>query len=165
MNWSQGRVSYYTDFAVVPLFILFATLHIQNWTLNVLAAICGVVVWTLLEYVIHRFLFHRLMKRQHWLHHKDPAGYVAAPLWLTLALHTLLLGLLGSYAPGVFIGLEAGYFAYIITHDRIHHGLRRSSWIQWRARLHDAHHAGWESNFGVIISTWDFIFRTHRSDT
>lgn len=162
MNWAQSRVSYYTDFGLVPLFILFALFHIQNWTLNVLAAICGVVVWTFLEYWIHRILFHRIFKREHWLHHKDPEGYVAVPLWGTLVLHTLLLGSLGLYLPGLFIGLEAGYFAYILTHDRIHHGKRESPWLQWRARLHDAHHDGWESNFGVFISTWDMVFGTLR---
>jgi hypothetical protein len=35
--------------------------------------------WTLIEYWIHRSLFHHVMRREHWLHHKRPRGFVSAP--------------------------------------------------------------------------------------
>jgi hypothetical protein len=43
----------------------------------------GVVVWTLVEYVFHRFVFHKLMPREHGLHHANPDEPVRKILWQT----------------------------------------------------------------------------------
>lgn len=170
MDWSQSRLSYYTDWALVPLLMLLAAY--LEWSTNGLsllvagAAVVGYAGWTLAEYWIHRTLFHHFMRREHWLHHKQPRGWVSAPGWLTVPIHILLFGVLlgsaGTAGTGLFLGLEAGYFGYITVHDRIHHGKRASAYIQRRARLHDVHHTfGSEKNFGVVSSFWDHRFGTY----
>lgn len=54
------------------------------------AAIAGAGDWTLLEYLLHRFVFHRmpLIADLHQAHHAVPRAYVSTPTWLTL----LILG-------------------------------------------------------------------------
>ena len=43
----------------------------------------GLVLWTPLEYVLHRYVFHRLAP--HYQHHDSPAElqYIFAPLWFS----------------------------------------------------------------------------------
>jgi sterol desaturase/sphingolipid hydroxylase (fatty acid hydroxylase superfamily) len=171
MKWSQDVWQYYLDFVVVPLFMLVAAYvglayDGPSFALAVMA-VAGFALWTLTEYWIHRSLFHRVLRHEHWLHHKRPAGYVTAPSYLTAVVHVLLLGgcwgSLGlTYGTGLFFGLEAGYLTYIVVHDRIHHGPRSSDYIARRAALHDAHHTyASEKNFGVASSFWDHIFGTY----
>lgn len=170
MDWNQGRFGYYVDFVLVPLLVLaaFVVELLYNGPSRALfaTAIVGVAVWEFLEYWIHRSLFHRFMRKQHWLHHIRPRGYVSAPALLTTPLHiciyAALVGALGMAAgTGLFLGLEAGYMAYIALHDRIHHGPRVNAWVAWRGALHDLHHGGKEVNFGVVTSFWDRAFRTY----
>jgi sterol desaturase/sphingolipid hydroxylase (fatty acid hydroxylase superfamily) len=171
MEWTQDARGYYLDFVVVPLLMLvtlWTSLHYRGPSVALpVMALAFFAVWTLIEYWIHRTLFHHMLRREHWLHHKRPRGYVSAPWYLTAILHLLVLGgTLGSgglaYGAGMFLGLEAGYLTYIVVHDRIHHGPRRSAYIALRAALHDAHHTyASEKNFGVASSFWDHVFGTY----
>lgn len=171
MDWTSTRLGYYADFFIVP-FLMFLAAYFEVSTNGMSLAlamfpVAGYVTWTLAEYWIHRVLFHILMRREHWLHHKQPRGFVSAPAYLTAILHVLLWGALAQYpggaqGAGLFLGLEAGYLGYIIVHDRIHHGARRSAYVQRRAALHDVHHThGSEKNFGVVNSFWDHFFDTY----
>lgn len=171
MDWTSTRFGYYADWVIVPFLMFLATyleVHANGMSLAlIMFPLAGYVTWTLAEYWIHRVLFHIVMRREHWLHHKQPRGFVSAPAWLTAVLHVLAWGALmqypgGAQGVGLFLGLEAGYLSYIVVHDRIHHGPRLSNYIRWRAALHDVHHThGSEKNFGVVNSFWDHVFDTH----
>lgn len=171
MTWTQGKLGYYADFLIVPVLIGGALPSALStwWALVTLPA--GYLTWTFAEYMIHRYVFHRAMRKEHWMHHVRPVGYVSAPWYLTLSLHIALFCsafLLGW--TGVFVGIEASYWVYIHTHDRIHHSgqvwIRAfdfpwGSWIAWRAALHDVHHRGIEVNFGIVHSWFDHLLGTH----
>jgi sterol desaturase/sphingolipid hydroxylase (fatty acid hydroxylase superfamily) len=171
MDWTHHAWGYYLDFIVVPLLMLAAAyvgLAYAGPSLPMATMVAaGIAGWTLIEYWIHRSLFHHVMRREHWLHHKRPRGYVSAPWYMTSVLHLLVLGgcwgSLGlTYGTGLYLGLEAGYLSYIVVHDRIHHGARGSAYIRRRAALHDAHHTyASEKNFGVASSFWDRVFGTY----
>lgn len=164
MNYTQSKVSYYADFVLVPVLAATASAHMGS--VQYLSLPVGIALWSLMEYLIHRELFHRVMKREHWMHHIRPAGYVAAPWWITGTLHlTAFVSAFLTGWLGLFVGVEVGYFAYIMTHDAIHHEgdfyRGTATWFGWRIALHDVHHRGVEANFGVVSSVWDKLFGTH----
>lgn len=167
MDWNQSRVSYYADFVVVPVL---CTILAGLTTPSLLMIPVGVAIWTLLEYWIHRSIFHRLLRKEHWLHHLRPRAYVAAPAWLTAVLHVMtglaFLGL-GAAGLGTFVGIEAGYLAYVATHDAIHHHDRAKmgAWLRGLDDHHTLHHHGEEKNFGVFTHFWDRRFGTYQDPT
>jgi dihydroceramide fatty acyl 2-hydroxylase len=139
----------------------------------------GVALWTLLEYVLHRFVFHwkprgslgrRLHFLLHGIHHLDPwdatrlvfpplAGVVlATPIFLLLWLATPL-----ATALALMSGVLVGYLCYDMTHYFTHHGKPRSRWGKFLKAYHLAHHhKHWDRMFGVSQPLWDFVFRTGR---
>ncbi len=161
MNWNRSRLDYYWDFGFIPFVI---AIVVAVFSVSWLVVGAGFVLWTLAEYWIHRLLFHVTFKRQHWQHHRKPAGFVAAPTWQTSIVHALTFAALVALPMGasLFVGLELGYLAYIVMHDRIHHarGIHKG-WLFRRWWLHNIHHKGAEKNFGVFTSVWDHVFGTY----
>lgn len=145
----------------------------------------GGALWTLAEYVLHRFLFHieprgpvsRLIYfNLHGVHHEYPddelrlvmVPAVSLPLaWLFFELFSAVLpGGLGQSAYGGFV---AGYLVYDYSHWAVHHArAARVTWLgPWAAILasqrkrHLKHHFGDSSRgYGVSTGLWDHVFRT-----
>ena len=147
-----------------------------------LAFLLGVAIWTLTEYVLHRFVFHfvprtpwqeRLSFLFHGVHHAQPRSKtrlvmppaISIPLALLfLALFYLAAGsLLGAahWVAPLFSGFVAGYLAYDMFHYAMHHvPMRRGIWRTMR-RHHMHHHTQTPHlRFGVSSPLWDLIFRT-----
>ncbi|KAL2531733.1 Fatty acid 2-hydroxylase 1 [Abeliophyllum distichum] len=98
----------------------------------------GLFIWTLLEYSLHRFLFHIKTKGYwantlhyliHGCHHKHPMDGLrlvfppAATLILLVPFWSLIKFLApASYAPAIFGGGLLGYVMYDCTHYYLHHG-------------------------------------------
>lgn len=166
MDWNRSRFEYYLDFALVPFLVLLAVISdvYYHGRFAIWPVVAGFAVWTFAEYWIHRTLFHRVLRREHWLHHKRPGDYVAAPALLTSFLHLLVLAVcLGLTGAGFFVGLELGYLLYIVMHDAIHHRKHKPfGWLRRMAEHHELHHQGVEVNFGVSLHVWDKVFRTYR---
>jgi sterol desaturase/sphingolipid hydroxylase (fatty acid hydroxylase superfamily) len=177
--WNLSRASYYADFVTIPLLAAFALITDVSYhgltAAMILMMLFGAFIWTFIEYALHRWLFHRKYRREHWVHHIAPARYIGVPPWQTFILFTLVMGgCLGSFGldggTGLFTGLAAGYFLYIWMHDKFHHRPRplRGAWdgpSYWerREREHAMHHTkGIEANFGVVTPVWDMLLRTHR---
>jgi sterol desaturase/sphingolipid hydroxylase (fatty acid hydroxylase superfamily) len=126
----------------------------------------GVFAWTLLEYVIHGILSHRLRtfaSPLHDVHHRDPRAVFTVGAWLPVALLTVAgLGFFGFTPVMAFVlGVVAGFICYEAIHYRIHFARPRS---QWEARLrtrHLAHHLRAPGEiFGVTTALWDRAFGT-----
>ena len=175
----NGKVGYYADFAIYGMLVVamvaFALRGSRSDQLTWLAAaIAGGSSWTLVEYLLHRFVLHRmpLIADLHHVHHATPRSYVSTPTWaslLTLAGVFLvpiwrLFSL--NVALGATSGLITGWLWYGIVHHVIHYRRPRRLAIALRVASHRhlLHHSPYESgNFGVTTAVWDYLFGTHIS--
>ncbi len=82
------RIGYYSDFFAYPVLIaVFGAAGVMNagadggeaWIAFFLG---GLAVWTLLEYILHRFVLHHLpyIMEMHEQHHRDVHALAARPL-------------------------------------------------------------------------------------
>jgi sterol desaturase/sphingolipid hydroxylase (fatty acid hydroxylase superfamily) len=160
-KWLMSSVAYYLDFFTAPLFVVLALCIAPFHPGQTLAGLLG---WSLVEYSMHRFVFHSLYRREHWTHHRDVLAYIGISGWKTSSAYAGLLWLAWlTDLTSAFAGLVVGYFCYISLHYVIH---RPQHWayrfIPGLVANHDLHHRkGIEKNFGVSSPLWDHVFRTH----
>jgi dihydroceramide fatty acyl 2-hydroxylase len=150
-----------------------------------LGFLVGLFVWTLAEYMGHRFVFHfqprapwqdRLLFVLHGVHHLQPqikTRLVMPPL-LTIPLAVpvygvfyLLWGLaLGAPPPlyPAFAGFVVGYVSYDMLHYATHHFPLRWRTLKALKRHHMLHHFKTpQQRFGVSSPLWDIVCRTHET--
>jgi 4-hydroxysphinganine ceramide fatty acyl 2-hydroxylase len=137
----------------------------------------GVCLWTLAEYVIHRFLFHfeprnlwqqRLYFLVHGVHHDYPndSRRLVMPPVVSIPLSACFYGLftlmLGSYYASPFwAGFITGYLVYDTMHYAIHHfRFRGKIGLMLRNRHLRHHFADPDHNFGISSPLWDMVFGT-----
>jgi dihydroceramide fatty acyl 2-hydroxylase len=142
----------------------------------VLLVAAGLASWTLIEYLLHRFVFHHTPRspRQmflgylfHGAHHAFPEDRArwTVPLITSLPVTAVLASLsffaLGAAGGPFMAGILLGYLAYDLIHYTIHQGPMRSRIGTYLRRRHLAHHyAAPERNFGVSSPLWDLVFRS-----
>ena len=138
----------------------------------------GVLFWTLIEYIIHRYVFHyhpksdlgeRILFLSHGIHHdypKDPMRLVMPPsvsIPLALIFYGLFWVTMGSgYAAPFYSGFVFGYLVYDMIHYATHHfSMKETRAGLWLKHYHSKHHYQDENyGFGVSSPLWDFVFRT-----
>ena len=141
----------------------------------VIAALFGVLTWSLLEYFIHRFLGHHPKLRpnpfaaEHVRHHSE--GDYFAPTYKKAILAVFFLATvtpLGVFlfgtGPGVAysIGLVSMYVSYEVLHRRLHTHAGVGFYGRWARRHHFHHHFGNpKMNHGVTSPLFDILFGTH----
>ncbi len=134
-------------------------------------------VWTLAEYLLHRFVFHWVPKTRwgptfhffaHGVHHQWPsdryrlvmppaAAALLAPLFY--GLFRLLLG--PAWVFPAFAGFMLGYVVYDCTHYALHHlRLDHPAFKRLRAHHMNHHHNHDDRRFGVSSMFWDRVFGT-----
>ncbi len=142
-------------------------------------AVLGGASWTLVEYAIHRWVYHfaPYFADLHGAHHDAPKDYVGAPpvigILLILAIFYLpLVSTSAIAASGVTAGVLAGYACYMTIHHAAHYWKpSQSSPLYAICRHHALHHyRSEEGNFGITTTFWDHAFGTaisvhpHRTD-
>jgi hypothetical protein len=181
-GWKHlAPVYFYTALAVC----LIAITRAENvsWSQNFLFIIAGVFTWTLIEYGLHRFIFHytarsdfgrKLLYAAHLSHHQNPRAInrLFSGLVISLPVATAYL-LVAWIATGslhattyMFTGLTAGYFCYEWLHFQAHHRrpqLRVFKYLQKYHLLH--HHETLELRFGVTSPLFDLVLGTFRPVT
>ncbi len=172
---------------IVPLVFwtpVIAFLVVRSFTVHQLApwavlgvAIAALFVWTLAEYLLHRWVFHfqgksHLAKRFHLIihgnHHdvpQDPTRLVMPPVagvLIALVLWVPMRLALGPvWVEPFFAFFLVGYLIYDYTHYAVHHFTPRTRWGRHVKQNHMLHHyAGQESRWGVSSPLWDHVFRT-----
>lgn len=154
---------------------------LSSTSMEVLCWAFGLFLWTLVEYFLHRFLFHldrflpdnRVALTLHFLlhgiHHylpMDKLRLVMPPaLFLILATPFWKLAHVVFYwnwsiATSVFCGGIFGYVCYDLTHYFLHHRTLPSYWRELK-KYHLQHHfMDYENGFGVTSRFWDVVFGT-----
>lgn len=139
--------------------------------------VAGIVVWSLVEYWLHRTLFHWKPKvfwgdRMHFLvhgvHHdwpKDKYRLVMPPavsitlFFLFLAIWYVLLG--STWVWPFHAGFVFGYMLYDMTHYYVHHFNPKTKYGRQLKKHHMLHHfKDPDRRFGVSSMVWDYVFRT-----
>lgn len=166
----------YADFVWLPLLALGlayydTTLFTQRWWLCVTLGLAG---FTLVEYLVHRFVLHGwLWHGKHERHHQHPQEKVVFPWWYTptaLGGGALLLVMVGpSYA--LACGFLLGAIWFFVWHYVLHHwawtGLSRNgtrSIVAKYAAWHDLHHKDLPANYGITHPLWDWVFGTYMTN-
>jgi sterol desaturase/sphingolipid hydroxylase (fatty acid hydroxylase superfamily) len=162
------RIRHFGDFVTVPLaIVIFVNLAGMNRLDLVLV---GVAAWTLLEYLVHRIVFHRYSvgRRLHQLHHDHPNDPDAERSSLSTPLIASPTGFLLIVTAGledgsaIFAGLLLGYLAFIIVHYAVHRWpIETNSWLYSAKIRHLTHHRFENCNYGVTTIFWDIVFRTN----
>lgn len=175
--FEHRRWVYWTDAGLYGLaVILLSTILVvyagpQFERLLLLAwVVLGMFIWTLLEYLLHRFVLHGLPPFAAWHaeHHRRPLALICAPTLLSGSLIGILvylpsLALMGHWpALALTLGVLIGYLAYTLLHHATHHGRAASgTWLQQRRYWHALHHSQQaEGCYGVTTALWDQVFRT-----
>lgn len=133
--------------------------------------LAGLAWWTLLEYLLHRWVFHAFpntLGKRHIGHHAhlEVRRLAIAPLVTSVTgglLHAaIFIGLFGpARGLALLAGLLAGYGAYEWVHYATHYHLPRSALLKALRRHHMIHHhAQFDARFGVTSPLWDWVFRT-----
>jgi sterol desaturase/sphingolipid hydroxylase (fatty acid hydroxylase superfamily) len=145
----------------------------------------GALVWTPVEYLMHRFIFH--MKRTgplsnwmyltfHGVHHMYPDDALrlvmvpAVSIPLAFVFYGVFaLTLPSGWASPAFAGFVLGYLAYDYSHFATHFVRPpKTGWLAPLARVmmeqkkrHMRHHFGdHEKGYGVSTGLWDHVFGT-----
>lgn len=154
-------------------------------SLSILATIglfvVGFLAFTLVEYIIHRYLFHmttvtkfreKVQYAVHGVHHEYPKDKdrLAMPPLLSITISTILLlffrVLMGDFVFAFLPGFLVGYAYYLGVHYIVHafpppKNIFKALWIN-----HGIHHyKDGEIIFGVSSPLWDYIFGSMREKT
>jgi 4-hydroxysphinganine ceramide fatty acyl 2-hydroxylase len=140
--------------------------------------ILGLFIWTFVEYIMHRFVFHYMPADKPWalrihfifhgVHHDYPsdAKRLVLPPSVSIPLATGFYFLFNAILPindvfGFFPGFILGYLIYDISHYAIHHfNFKGNIWkkIKQHHMLHHYQDPG--KGYGVSSPLWDKIFRS-----
>jgi sterol desaturase/sphingolipid hydroxylase (fatty acid hydroxylase superfamily) len=184
-----------THWSVVPILFVPAALYCfyrgtigapEGQSVSVLMGLgcvaLGILAWTLMEYWLHRELFHwqpagKFGERMHFVlhgvHHKWPRDQyrLVMPPAVSISLFFLFLWLwqavLGRFGLAFHAGFTVGYMFYDMGHYYMHHGHPSSEWMRRLRKHHMVHHSPkleHEKKFGVSTTLWDHVFRTYGGD-
>jgi sterol desaturase/sphingolipid hydroxylase (fatty acid hydroxylase superfamily) len=171
-----SKLGYYADFVVYPAAVAVLS-GAALWrptperaSVWLAAFLVTAGLWTLVEYGMHRFVFHRVpfIRDMHHAHHNDQAALIGSPTWLSsliivcVAFVPLFSLVDFTVASAVTSGLMLGYLWYVTVHHLIHHGGIRPGDFGYGLKRHHMlhHHFDEAGNFGVTSGVWDKVFRT-----
>lgn len=146
------------------------------------AFLSGIFLWTISEYLLHRFLFHmpakspraeRIIFLFHGVHHAQPQmkTRLVMPPVVSIPLAALFYGLFylvfaillknPYWVAPLFSGFIIGYLIYDLTHYATHHFPMRRGYFKYIKRYHMQHHYKTpDARFGVSSPVWDWVFGT-----
>ncbi len=173
VRMSATRTNYWAELGVdsvlcLLLLVLGWQRHVGGAPTALLAIGLGLLAFSFIEYLFHRWLFHTrvpLFTQGHDLHHARPLGYDSLPFFLPPVVLLALAGVFMLVMPTGFALLLAsaitfGYIVYGLSHFVIHHVRFRQPLLRRWAATHHVHHYHPDSNFGVTTPLWDVLLGT-----
>lgn len=118
-----------------------------------LVTACAIGAFPLVEYAVHRFVFHGLWRRLHSAHHRfpDDLTHFAVPPMFSAPAAVVVSVLLGpAFAGGLLLAMTGYDLCHLACHGR--------AWVPGRALLarhHALHHANEARNFAVSAPMLD----------
>ena len=136
----------------------------------------GVIAFTWVEYVVHRYVFHmktysalraKIQYVVHGVHHEYPKDKdrLAMPPLLSVTISTILLLLfrlvMGDFAFAFLPGFIVGYAAYLGVHYMVHAFAPPKNIFKFLWINHGTHHyKNGEMIYGVSSPLWDYVYGT-----
>lgn len=176
---SLSKVHFYVPLIVyIPVITYLCWLAFADSQMGFLSfaawLIAGLFIWTIVEYVMHRFVFHfypksPFLKRIHFIFHgvhhdypNDAKRLVMPPsasIPMALGLYFVFLYILPAgtiYA--FFAGFLIGYLMYDMLHYALHHANFKSPFWKKLKHHHMLHHySDPTKGYGVSSAMWDKI--------
>ena len=186
---ARGRMYPFTAFyTTYSLIVLLLGLRSRHPWIAVAFYLSGIAVWSLVEYLFHRYVLHgrfppgkglirkflhERLDPLHWEHHERPFDgwhisgqlkdilplfFVAAPVSFLFPIYT---------APVVLAGVVQGYVGEEWLHYFLHFSKSRNPLFRHLKRYHLYHHSprGMEKGYGISSGVWDMVFHTRYSTT
>jgi len=139
--------------------------------------VAGTLIWTLTEYVLHRFVFHynartrtgkHLVFLFHGIHHDDPKDKtrLVMPPLPAVAMVSLLYLFFNIFLPAKYIDgfmgfFLIGYLIYDYIHYATHHFPMKNKVARYLKTYHLQHHYSKKNDkYGVSNPLWDYILNT-----
>jgi len=156
-----------------------STIPTASYVKTIACFFLGQLIWTILEYTMHRYLFHidemlpdtptfiTLHFLMHGIHHylpMDRLRLVMPPtLFFVLQLPFTQLAYV-LFPVAMANGIIAGAFTFYILYDCMHYALHHTklpAHLREMKKYHLAHHyKNFELGFGVTSKIWDYVFNT-----
>lgn len=176
---SVSKVHFY-----VPLLIYIPAIAVLSWQSFVykqlewpyfaLWFIIGLFVWSLTEYVLHRFVFHFYPKSAigqrihfifHGVHHDYPNDRMrlVMPPSASIPMALILYFLFALVIPdqvmfSFFAGFLLGYLIYDMSHYALHHAsFKHPFWLKLKKHHMLHHYSDPTKGYGVSSKIWDKI--------
>ena len=172
-----NKFLYFGDFAAIPVaiavlvYLALSARGLAGTPDFAISLLIGIVVWTLAEYLIYRFVYHHapIFSPLHDAHHHAPNELIGVPSFISSGFIVLVcyfpVWFFDSVAAAGFTsGALLGYAGYMLVHHATHHWkIEPGDWL-YEARLrHLSHHYHDNANFGVSTGFWDRVFGTARA--
>lgn len=172
VHWSVPLILY------VPLICYLIYLSFQEPMLSLLTGVgmflTGVAMWTVTEYVLHRFVFHyhptsEFGKKIHFLfhgvHHDYPndSNRLVMPPGVSIPLAFLFYFSFKALMPmymlyPYFAGFVFGYLCYDMLHYALHHvEMKGKFWIALKTHHLKHHFKDPDKGYGVSSPIWDIV--------
>ena len=172
-KFAMGRANYWIAFFVdgfTAAFFLTWDLWQANfaWDKAVLALCAGYALWTLTEYIFHRWVYHHatgIFGEGHQIHHDKDKSLIAMP-WVITPIVMVGLWYFSAIVAQLpfFASLQAGWLIgfvfYSLVHHSHHHWNIQYGWFRRLKAYHRIHHHFPEYNYGVTLRFWDIVFHT-----
>lgn len=168
---------------LVPLFIYLPIILISLYMASLeetslaewfLYTIAGLITWTVVEYILHRFVFHFVPKGKwgerihfiiHGVHHDYPndAKRLVMPPSVSIPLAIMFFSLFHWLVPAnglwpFYAFFLVGYLVYDLGHYAMHHYNFKNPVFKAIKRNHMLHHyQDAEKGYGVSSALWDVI--------
>ena len=131
--------------------------------------VVGVGAWTLIEYVLHRWMLHGAepFRRWHLAHHRHAGVAIRVPVLFSALLVLAVVGLPAllsggsAFAAPLSAGMLLGNLLQESVHHRLHDTRPLGNWLEARRCRHGFHHFCDEHRgYGTLTDFWDRVFGT-----
>ncbi|MEG3178441.1 sterol desaturase family protein [Sphingomonas sp. RB3P16] len=172
-------IAFVVTWSVMLALAVYASWGVASFVASVGLVMIGLLIWSLFEYGMHRFLFHMKLTSDlgrafvfltHGNHHAQPNDAMRniMPPVVSIGISSMVWAILclvaGDAGSVIFIGFGIGYVTYDSIHYACHQFPMRHGVLGRLRRHHIRHHyAQEEGNFAITAIFWDRLFGTEVS--